>query len=94
MTPNEVDAGAERAEARQQSASRPRWKRKLLKVLVVLLIIAIPAALFTWYKFFRQVPQPPSITGDPSTNFLYGSIGSEGEGGIPYWIVVVLHPIQ
>lgn len=35
-------------------------------------------------------PQPEAITGDPRENFLYGSIGGEGEAGIPYWIVAVL----
>jgi hypothetical protein len=30
------------------------------------------------------------ITGNPEANFLHGSIGAEGEAGIPYWIVVVL----
>ena len=51
---------------------------------------AIAALLFGWYKFFREVPQPAWITGDPEKNFLYGSIGSESQAGMPYWIVVVL----
>jgi RoxA-like, cytochrome c-like len=66
------------------------WKRKLALVLVALVILAIPVGAFAWYKFFRDVPQPESITASPETNFLYGSIGGESEGGIPYWIVVVL----
>lgn len=67
-----------------------RWKRRLRKLALVLLIVGVPAGLFGWYKFFRDVPQPGWITGDPEKNFLYGSIGSEGQAGIPYWIVVVL----
>ncbi|MEO7192735.1 MAG: hypothetical protein ABI051_16930 [Vicinamibacterales bacterium] len=66
------------------------WKRRLAKVFVVLLLIAIPAGAFGWYKFFRQVAQPAWITGSPEMNFLYGSIGSENQAGLPYWIVVVL----
>jgi len=65
----------------------PRW---LVKVGVVVLLIAIPGGIFTWYKFFRQVPQPERITSDPAQNFLYGSIGAEAQAGLPYWIVVVL----
>ena len=67
-----------------------RWKRLIVKALVVLLLIGVPAAWFVWYKFFRDVPQPEWITGNQEMNFLYGSIGTENQGGIPYWIVVVL----
>lgn len=66
------------------------WKRRLGRILLVLLIIALPLAGFGWYKFFRELPQPKSITDDPVANFLYGSIGAESQAGIPYWIVVVL----
>ncbi len=66
------------------------WKRRLVKAISVLLIVAVPVAAYGWYKFFRELPQPAWITGDPDTNFLHGSIGGEAEGGIPYWIVVVL----
>ena len=72
------------------TAQKPAWKRRLLRVLVVLVILAVPLGIYGWYKFFRDVPQPGSITGDPERNFLYGSIGAEGEAGIPYWIIVVL----
>jgi len=64
-----------------------RWLRTAL---IVLVAIGLPLGVFGWYKFFRTVPQPASITGDPERNFLYGSIGGESNGGIPYWIVVVL----
>jgi len=59
-------------------------------VLLILLIIGVPLGVFGWYKLFREVPQPKSITGNPEMNFLYGSIGAESQAGIPYWIVVVL----
>lgn len=66
------------------------WKRRLVLLLLALLILAVPLGVFGWYKFFREVPQPEWITGNPEANFLHGSIGAEGEAGIPYWIVVVL----
>jgi hypothetical protein len=36
------------------------------------------------------IPQSKEITDTPRENFLYGSIGAEGQAGIPYWIVAVL----
>jgi hypothetical protein len=66
------------------------WKWWLTRILVFLLIIEVPAGIFGWYKFFRDVPQPEWITSDPEANFLHGSIGAESAAGIPYWIVVVL----
>ncbi|MDZ7778986.1 MAG: hypothetical protein U5R14_03480 [Gemmatimonadota bacterium] len=64
-----------------------RWAKRLL---LIGLILAVPVGGFVWYKFFRQVPQPAWITENPEQNFLYGSVGAEGQAGIPYWIVVVL----
>jgi mono/diheme cytochrome c family protein len=62
----------------------------VLQVLLILVILAVPIGVYGWYKFFREVPQPKSITGNPETNFLYGSIGAESQAGMPYWILVVL----
>ena len=92
MTPNDTTHGGHvvSSPGSRDDPPKPRGKRKLVTVLLVLLILAIPVAAFTWYKFFRDVPQPASITGNDTTNFLYGSIGSEAQGGMPYWIVVVL----
>lgn len=64
--------------------------RKLLQALAVLLILVAAGALFGWYKFFREEPQPEWITGDPEMRFKYGSIGGERDAGIPYWIFYVL----
>lgn len=75
------------------TASRPprsRWKRRVLRILLVLVIVGVPIGVYGWYKFFREVPQPKSITGTPEMNFLYGSIGAESQAGVPYWILVVL----
>jgi mono/diheme cytochrome c family protein len=67
-----------------------RLKGRIVRLLLILVILAVPVGIYVWYKIFREVPQPASITGDPETNFLYGSIGAESQAGIPYWIVVVL----
>lgn len=67
-----------------------RWMRRLRITVLVLLIVAVPAAAFVWYQFFRDVPQPGWITEDAESNFLHGSIGTEAQAGLPYWIVVVL----
>jgi mono/diheme cytochrome c family protein len=64
--------------------------RKLLWVLAVLLVLGAVGWSFTWYKFFREEPQPDWITGDPEMRFKYGSIGAERDAGIPYWIFYVL----
>ena len=73
-----------------EPAKKTTWKRRLLWIVVALVVLAVPVGAFAWYKFFREVPQPAWITSDPATNFLYGSIGGESQGGIPYWIIVVL----
>ncbi|MFD1691456.1 hypothetical protein ACFSHR_07575 [Azotobacter chroococcum] len=64
--------------------------RSLLAALVVLLVLGAGGAIFTWYKFFREEPQPEWITSDPDLRFKYGSIGAERDAGIPYWIFYVL----
>src|SRR5580765_5931604 len=69
---------------------RAQRQKRLWKILAVLALLTLVTLVFGWYKFFREVDQPASITGDPAQNFLYGSIGSESQAGIPYWIVVVL----
>lgn len=74
------------------AAGKPagRWKRWLLRGLVVVILIGVPVGIFVWTQFFREAPQPAWITQDPEANFLHGSIGAEGQAGMPYWIVVVL----
>lgn len=80
----------DRTDHETTTARKNRKVRKWVLVGAVLFLLAIPVALVAWHKLFRELPQPDWITGDPQANFLYGSIGSEAEGGIPYWIVVVL----
>ena len=52
-------------------------------VFLVLLGIGLPSLL--WYQ--RNVPE---LHEDPVAHFKYGSIGSEGRSGIPYWVWLVL----
>jgi len=63
---------------------------KIILVVVPALIVIVGTA--SWYKLFRPVPQPASITGTPRDAFLYGSAGAGAEesAGIPYWIWLVL----
>lgn len=65
-------------------------RSKLIRAFAALLILGGLGGLFTWYKFFREEPQPEWITGDPDMRFKYGSIGAERDAGIPYWIFYVL----
>lgn len=64
--------------------------RKWHVALVVVVVLVVWGGFFAWHKFLRDVDQPDWITGDPTMNFLYGSIASEWEAGIPYWFIVVL----
>ncbi|ANQ85785.1 hypothetical protein dqs_2756 [Azoarcus olearius] len=59
-------------------------------LLVLLVLLLAGGAVFGWYKFFREEPQPEWITADPEMRFKYGSIGGERDAGIPYWIFYVL----
>lgn len=67
-----------------------KWKRILIFLVAVVVILGAPLGVFAWYQFFRDVPQEEWITSDPRNDFLYGSIGGENQGGIPKWIIVVL----
>jgi hypothetical protein len=69
--------------------TRSQRKRPIVATLVVA-VLAISAAGLVWYKVFREAPQPEWVTGDQESKFLYGSIGTEDQNGLPYWIVVVL----
>ncbi len=62
-----------------------KWKMRLTAIAIVLILIG---AALTYYEFFRTLP-PPYFASDEE-HFLYGSIGTEGTGGVPYWIWLVL----
>ncbi len=61
-----------------------RLSKKWLAALIVVAIIGV----FAWNRLLREVPQ--QITGGTEEYFKYGSIGTEAEAGIPYWIWLVL----
>lgn len=66
----------------------PRFKRFLLRCVVVLFVVGAIGGWFTWYKFFRELPEP--AWANESERFKYGTIGAEATRGIPYYIWLVL----
>jgi mono/diheme cytochrome c family protein len=56
-------------------------------ILLLLLVIAGVAAV-TYVKFYRR--QPPPYFASSEEHFLFGSIGTEAQQGIPYWVWLVL----
>ena len=67
------------------SSRKPR--RTWVKVLAALVGLVVVVTLLGWYKLLREVPQEFSSDED---YYKYGSIGTENEQGIPYWIWLVL----
>jgi hypothetical protein len=57
-------------------------------LLVVALLVVAFAALVTYEQFFRETPPPYFASAEE--HFLYGSIGTEGTAGVPYWIWLTL----
>ena len=61
----------------------------LRNTVVVLAVIAVLAGWGVWYKFFRELPQ--DLKDDSVEEYYkYGSIGTEEQYGIPFWIWLVL----
>jgi mono/diheme cytochrome c family protein len=67
-----------------------RPNRRLRIAAFLLFLIAIALGFTAWFKLYRDVPQPEWIGKSPRDTFLYGSIGTEGAVGMPYWIWLVL----
>lgn len=59
-------------------------------LIVLLLAVGITLAFVSWYKFFRELPQPDWVSATAEMRFKYGSIGAEHNAGIPYWIFYVM----
>lgn len=86
---HEVIAGRTIADATPGTNLPPRGARekKMLLIGAVIVLVVIGAGI-TYYEFFRELP-PPYFSSDEE-HFLYGSIGTEGTAGVPYWIWLVL----
>jgi mono/diheme cytochrome c family protein len=67
----------------RSSRTRRRWVVWSIVAAVALIIGAT-----AYVKFFREEP-PPYFASDED-HFLFGSVGTEAEQGIPYWIWLVL----
>src|SRR3712207_1381337 len=62
-------------------------KRKGLIVVGVVVALLLAGGLFVYAYLQRDVPE---VHADIQEHFKYGSIGSDSEGGVPYWIWRVL----
>ena len=69
--------------------TRRKQPRGAVLVVAIVIAAAIVLAVIVSSRLTRERPQSARITGDPQTNFLYGSIGSERHG-LPFWVAVVL----
>jgi len=63
---------------------RRHWRA----VLAATAVAAVAAAVFTYERFFRE-HEAPRFSSDED-HFLFGSIGTEGSEGFPYWLWLVL----
>jgi mono/diheme cytochrome c family protein len=65
----------------------PAKRRALWVSLIVLAIAGALGGLFTWTKFFREEKE---VFANEEEHFKYGSLGAEGDRGIPYYLWLVL----
>ena len=61
--------------------------RIITTLVVILVLLAGIVGYVGWYNLFREVPTYYESTED---HFKYGSIGTEQQQGVPYWIWLVL----
>lgn len=69
------------------SKSQGKFKRVVLSIVAILLVLIGILGFGAWYYLFREVPV--TFASDEE-HFKYGSIGTENQEGIPYWIWLVL----
>ena len=62
-------------------------RRQRVVIYAIALLLAI-GGWITYDRFFREEP-PPYFASDEE-HFLYGSVGTEAQQGVPYWIWLVL----
>jgi len=60
---------------------QPKTKRILLVSAIVLVVLIALGTWFTWIKFFREEKE---VFANEEEHFKYGSLGAEGDRGIPY----------
>jgi mono/diheme cytochrome c family protein len=69
-----------------------RWLRSRAGRIAILAVIGaaivVAFGVTTYRKLYRETP-PPYIASDED-HFLFGSVGTEREQGVPYWIWLVL----
>ncbi len=65
-----------------------QWKSKIIAVVLCLVFLSGLVGVWGWYNLVRRMPL--NYYESAIANFKYGSIGTEKEQGIPYWIWVVL----
>jgi hypothetical protein len=82
----ETATAPQQYEPQAVTEGRLRLKR-WIAVLAVGLVLMGGVATTLWYKLFREVP---TYFADEADHFKYGSIGNEANGGVPYWIWLVL----
>src|SRR5207244_6771698 len=65
----------------------PKTKRILWVAAIVLVVLIALGIWFTWIKFFREEKE---VFANEEEHFKYGSLGAEGDRGIPYYLWLVL----
>lgn len=65
----------------------PKAKRIFWRIAPAIFVLLVAGAVFTWVKFFREEPQ---VFASEAEQFKYGSLGAEGDRGIPYYLWLVL----
>ncbi len=66
---------------------RPKTKRLLWVCAAVFVIVLALGAFFAWTKFFREEKE---VFANEEEHFKYGSLGAEGDRGIPYYLWMIL----
>ena len=65
----------------------PKIRRVLWVAAALFVLLLALGGLFTWMKFFREEKQ---VFANEEEQFKYGSLGAEGDRGIPYYLWLVL----
>ena len=62
---------------------QPKTKRLLWVSAIALVILIALGGFFAWTKFFREERE---VFANEDEHFKYGSLGAEGDRGIPYYL--------